>query len=55
MSLGRRIVIVTPNISEQMGGEAIKAYQFLRHLVNAGEDVSVEHLRHLGIDMSAVA
>lgn len=41
MSLGRRIVIVTPNISEQMGGEAIKAHQFLRHLVATGEQVSV--------------
>ncbi len=37
----RRIVLVTPNISEQMGGEAIKAYQFLRHLVAAGQDVTV--------------
>lgn len=41
MSLGRRIVIVTPNISEQMGGEAIKAHQFLDHLVRRGETVSV--------------
>lgn len=41
MSLGRKIVIVSPNISEQMGGEAIKAYQFLRHLALAGEDVTV--------------
>lgn len=41
MSLARKIVIVTPNISEQMGGEAIKAYQFLRHLHLAGEDVTV--------------
>lgn len=41
MGLGRKIVIVTPNISEQMGGEAIKAHQFLRHLVAGGEDVSV--------------
>lgn len=41
MSLGRKIVIVTPNISEQMGGEAIKAHQFLRHLIDMGEDVSV--------------
>lgn len=37
----RRVVLVTPNISEQMGGEAIKAYQFLRHLVNTGRDVTV--------------
>lgn len=37
----RRIVLVTPNISEQMGGEAIKAYQFLRHLVAGGHDVMV--------------
>lgn len=41
MSLARKIVIVTPNISEQMGGEAIKAYQFLRHLHLAGADVTV--------------
>ncbi len=38
---GRRIVIVTPNISERMGGEAIKAHQFLCHLVDSGEAVSV--------------
>ncbi|WP_174278814.1 glycosyltransferase family 4 protein [Sphingomonas bacterium] len=36
-----RTVLVTPNISEQMGGEAIKAYQFLRHLVAGGHDVAV--------------
>jgi len=41
VSFSRKIVLVTPNISEQMGGEAIKAYQFLRHLVNIGRDVSV--------------
>jgi glycosyltransferase involved in cell wall biosynthesis len=41
VSASRRIVLVTPNISEQMGGEAIKAYQFLRHLVNTGRDVTV--------------
>ena len=34
-------MLVTPNISEQMGGEAIKAYQFLRHLVGGGHDVTV--------------
>ena len=38
---GRKLVLVTPNISEQMGGEAIKAYQFLRHLVAGGRDVTV--------------
>jgi len=37
----RKFVLVTPNISEQMGGEAIKAYQFLRHLVKGGHDVTV--------------
>lgn len=37
----RKLVLVTPNISEQMGGEAIKAYQFLRHLVGGGRDVTV--------------
>lgn len=41
VSSSRKVVLVTPNISEQMGGEAIKAYQFLRHLVNTGRDVSV--------------
>ena len=41
VGLGRKIVIVTPNISEQMGGEAIKAHQFLRHLVAGGQDVAV--------------
>lgn len=41
VSSGRKIVLVTPNISEQMGGEAIKAYQFLRHLVNTGQQVAV--------------
>jgi glycosyltransferase involved in cell wall biosynthesis len=39
--VSRKIVLVTPNISEQMGGEAIKAYQFLRHLAAAGQDVTV--------------
>ncbi len=34
-------MLVTPNISEQMGGEAIKAYQFLHHLVSGGQDVTV--------------
>ena len=34
-------MLVTPNISEQMGGEAIKAHQFLRHLVRGGRDVTV--------------
>jgi len=37
----RKLVLVTPNISEQMGGEAIKAYQFLHHLVKGGHDVTV--------------
>lgn len=41
MTPARKIVMVTPNISEQMGGEAIKAYQFLRHLHLAGADVTV--------------
>lgn len=41
MSSVRKLVLVTPNISEQMGGEAIKAYQFLRHLVGGGQDVTV--------------
>lgn len=41
VNLVRKIVIVTPNISEQMGGEAIKAYQFLRHLHLTGTDVTV--------------
>lgn len=41
MSARGKLVLVTPNISEQMGGEAIKAYQFLRHLVRAGRDVTV--------------
>lgn len=41
MSSGRKFVLVTPNISEQMGGEAIKAYQFLRHLIGGGHDVTV--------------
>ena len=41
MISSRKLVLVTPNISEQMGGEAIKAYQFLRHLVGGGRDVTV--------------
>lgn len=41
LSSRRKFVLVTPNISEQMGGEAIKAYQFLRHLVSGGQDVTV--------------
>ena len=41
VSSSRKLVLVTPNISEQMGGEAIKAYQFLRHLTAGGQDVTV--------------
>lgn len=41
MNSRRKFVLVTPNISEQMGGEAIKAYQFLRHMVKGGHDVTV--------------
>ena len=41
MSLIKKLVLVTPNISEQMGGEAIKAFQFLRHLHESGVEVSV--------------
>ena len=41
MNSRRKFVLVTPNISEQMGGEAIKAYQFLHHLVKGGQDVTV--------------
>lgn len=41
LSSRRKFVLVSPNISEHMGGEAIKAYQFLRHLVNGGHDVTV--------------
>ena len=41
VSPGRKIVLVSPNISEQMGGEAIKAYQFLRHLSASGADICV--------------
>ena len=41
LSSVRKFVLVTPNISEQMGGEAIKAYQFLRHLGGGGRDVTV--------------
>ena len=41
MSPDRKIVLVTPNISEQMGGEAIKAHQFLRHLIAMGQNVTV--------------
>jgi len=41
MTRKRRIVIVTPNISEQMGGEAIKAFQFIKFLRQRGEDIAV--------------
>jgi len=41
MTRKRRIVIVTPNISEQMGGEAIKAFQFIKFLRERGEDIAV--------------
>jgi len=35
------LVIVTPNISEQMGGEAIKAFQFIDYLVRNGRQPAV--------------
>lgn len=37
----RKIIVVTPNISEQMGGEAITSFQFIRHLRQTANDVSV--------------
>lgn len=40
----RRIVVVASNISEQRGGEAIKALQFIRHLV--GKQVPVSVITH---------
>jgi len=41
LNSNRKFVLITPNISEQMGGEAIKAYQFLKHLIAGGQDVTV--------------
>src|SRR6478736_4628030 len=41
MTRARRTVIVSPNISEQMGGEAIKAFQFIKFLRERGEDFAV--------------
>ena len=56
VSSSRKVVLVTPNISEQMGGEAIKAYQFLRHLVNNGRDVAVvAHRRSASVLAHAIA
>lgn len=44
--MGRTRVIVAPNTGEGMGGEAMKAYQYLRHLIAAGEDVAlIAHAR----------
>lgn len=40
MAGSRRIVVVASNISEQKGGEAIKAFQFIRHLIDNGVPVS---------------
>lgn len=33
------VVLIAPNVSQLMGGEGIKAYQFLRYLVDLGVDV----------------
>lgn len=46
MSARGPIVIVTPNTSEQMGGEAIKAFQFVKKLHADGERVRlITHAR----------
>lgn len=46
MSASERIVLVAPNAGEGMGGEAIKALQYFRHLLEAGTDVTlVAHAR----------
>ena len=47
-----QIAIVAPNVSENMSGEAIKAYQYAKHLVASGAEVTlITHGRsapHLG-------
>ena len=46
MSTSERIVLVAPNAGEGMGGEAIKALQYFRHLLEAGTDVTlIAHAR----------
>ena len=36
-----RIAVIAPNISENMSGEAIKAYQYINYLTETGHDVTV--------------
>ena len=44
-----KIAIIAPNISENMSGEAIKGYQYLKHLTKAGAEVTVvTHARSRG-------
>ncbi|MGF1545263.1 MAG: glycosyltransferase family 4 protein [Parvularculaceae bacterium] len=50
------IVVIAPNISENLSGEAIKAYQYVRHLIARGDRVSViAHSRSRGHFENAAA
>lgn len=44
-----KIVLVAPNVSENVSGEAIKAFQYAKNLAEAGDDVSlITHERSAG-------
>ena len=36
-----KIAVIAPNVSENLSGEAIKAYQYIKHLVGSGAKVTV--------------
>ena len=43
---GLRVILISPNVSERMGGEAIKALEIYRELARAGADVhQITHVR----------
>ena len=36
-----KIVVIAPNVSENLAGEAIKAFQYIHHLIASGADVTL--------------
>ncbi len=44
-----KIVVIAPNVSENLSGEAIKAFQYITHLLSNGDDVTLlTHARSRG-------
>ncbi len=44
-----KITVISPNISENMSGEAIKAFQYVKHLTKIGADLTIiSHARSRG-------